>query len=98
MGEIIKTTLLGDPQWKQLKVRHTSLSAIRALPDYRRKALPSPLKASSQTKLASSSGCSALTKTVCYSYLCSRRQNAFRQSGFIDFDCENSEVEKGEFG
>ena len=50
MGEVIKTTLLGDPQWKQLKVRHTSLSAIRTLPDYRRKALPTPLKASSQTK------------------------------------------------
>ena len=31
MGEIIKTTLLGDAQWKQLKVRHTSLSAIRPL-------------------------------------------------------------------
>lgn len=47
MGEIIKTTLFGDPKWKQLKVRHTSLRAIRTLPDYRRKALPSPLKASS---------------------------------------------------
>jgi hypothetical protein len=25
-------------------------------------------------------------------------RNSFRQSGFIDFDCENSEAEKGEFG
>jgi hypothetical protein len=85
MGEIIKTTLLGDPQWKQLKVRHTSLSAIRTLPDYRRKALPSMLKASSQTKLASSSGCSALPKTVCYSYLCSRKQKFVQTERFHRF-------------